>query len=95
MRIAIPQEVSRFDDSHYNYRFHSSFLIANVHSCQQATELFGEDRRTVQRWVRRFERGGLADCGRVYASVSASSPKWVFGFASPGRPARPNQGRGC
>ena len=30
-----------------------------AHSCQQVAELFGEDRRTVQRWVKRFESHGL------------------------------------
>ena len=28
-------------------------------SCRQIADLFGEDRRTVQRWVKRFEEEGL------------------------------------
>ncbi|MFO1263378.1 MAG: IS630 family transposase [Rhodoferax sp.] len=59
MRIAIQQEIARSDESRYDHRLHGLLLITGGQSCQQVAELFGEDRRTVQRWVKRFETHGL------------------------------------
>jgi len=59
MRIAIQQEIARSDESRYDHRLHGLLLVTGGQSCQQVAELFGEDRRTVQRWVRRFETHGL------------------------------------
>lgn len=59
MRIAIQQEIGRSDESRYHHRLHGLLLITAGYSCQQVAELFGEDRRTVQRWVKRFESHGL------------------------------------
>ncbi len=59
MRIAIQQEIARSDESRYNHRLHGLLLITGGQTCQQVAELFGEDRRTVQRWVKRFESHGL------------------------------------
>lgn len=55
------QEVPRSDESQYNHRVHGLPLVTGDHSCRQVAELFGEDRRTVQRWVKRFETHGLTD----------------------------------
>ena len=59
MRIAIQQEIARSDESRYDHRLHGLLLITGGQSCQQVADLFGEDRRTVQRWVGRFEGHGL------------------------------------
>jgi transposase len=59
MRIAIQQEISRSDESRYDHRLHGLLLVTGGQSCQQVADLFGEDRRTVQRWVKRFEVHGL------------------------------------
>jgi transposase len=59
MRIAIQQEIVRSDESRYDHRLHGLLLLTGGQSCQQVAELFGEDRRTVQRWVGRFETRGL------------------------------------
>lgn len=59
MRIAIQQEIARSDESRYDHRLHGLLLVTGGHSCQQVADLFGEDRRTVQRWVTRFETHGL------------------------------------
>jgi transposase len=59
MRIAIQQEIARSDESRYDHRLHGLLLVTGGQSCQQVAELFGEDRRTVQRWVKRFESHGL------------------------------------
>jgi transposase len=59
MRIAIQQEIARSNESRYDHRLHGLLLLTSGQSCQQIADLFGEDRRTVQRWVKRFEQTGL------------------------------------
>lgn len=59
MKSAIRREIARSDESRYDHRLHGLLLIIEGFSCQRVAELFGEDRRTVQRWARRFELQGL------------------------------------
>ena len=59
MRVAIQQEISRSEESRYDHRLHGLLLLTSGQSCQQIASLFGEDCRTVQRWVKRFEESGL------------------------------------
>lgn len=59
IRLAIQQEVCHSDELRYQHRLHALLLVSSGQSCQQVAELYGEDRRTVQRWVRRFEKDGL------------------------------------
>ena len=59
MRIAIQQEIGRSEESRYDHRLHGLLLVATGQSCREVAELFGEYGTTVQRWVRRFEQGGL------------------------------------
>ena len=59
MRIAIQQEIGRSEESRYDHRLHGLLLVTAGQSCCEVAELFGEDGTTVQRWVRRFEEGGL------------------------------------
>jgi transposase len=59
MRIAIQQEIGCSEDARYYHRLHGLLLLAAGHSCHEVAALFGEDDTTVQRWVHRFERGGL------------------------------------
>ncbi len=59
VRIVIQQELGRSEESRYDHRLHGLLLLAAGHSCRQVATLFGEDDSTVQRWVRRFSRGGL------------------------------------
>ncbi len=49
MRIAIQQEIARCDESRYDPRLRGLLLLSSGQSCQQIADLFGEDRRTVQR----------------------------------------------
>ena len=59
MRIAIQQEIQRSEESRYDHRLHGLLLVTGGQSCGQVAELFGEDRRTVQRWVKTLEQRGL------------------------------------
>jgi len=59
MRIAIQQEIGRSEESRYDHRLHGLLLVTAGQSCREVAELFGENGTTVQRWVSRFEKGGL------------------------------------
>lgn len=59
VRIAIRQEIGRSEESRYDHRLHALLLLTMGHSCREVAMLFGEDDTTVQRWVHRFEQGGL------------------------------------
>lgn len=58
-RAAIQREVARSEASRYEHRLHGLLLLTAGLSCRQVALLFGENSTTVQRWVHRFERGGL------------------------------------
>jgi len=59
MRIAIQQEIERSEESRYDHRLHGLLLVTAGQSCREVAALFGENGTTVQRWVNRFEEGGL------------------------------------
>lgn len=80
MRIAIQQEIARSDESRYDHRLHGLLLLTGGQSCQQISDLFGEDRRTVQRWVNRFEEHGLEamrDAERPGRPACLNSKQWA------------------
>ena len=59
MQLAIQQEIGRNEESRYDHRLHGLLLVTTGQSCREVARLFGEDATTVQRWVKRFEQGGL------------------------------------
>lgn len=60
IQIAVQQEILRSEDSRYDHRLHGILLVCSGKSCNEVAELFGHSPRTVQYWVRRFERSGFA-----------------------------------
>ena len=79
MRLAIQQEIARSDESRYDHRLHVLLLVTGGHSCQHVAALFGEDRRTVQRWVTRFEAHGLTglrDGARPGRPATLNTKQW-------------------
>ena len=54
MHVAIQQEIARSDESRYDHRLHGVMLVAGGLGCGEVAQLFGEDARTIQRWVKRF-----------------------------------------
>jgi len=80
MRLAIQQEIARSDESRSDHRLHGLLLVTGGHSCQQVADLFGEDRRTVQRWVTRFETHGLTglrDGARSGRPATLNTTQWA------------------
>ena len=60
MQIAVQQEILRSEDSRYDHRLHGILLVCSGQSCYKVAELLGHSPRTIQSWVRRFERSGFA-----------------------------------
>lgn len=60
MRIALQQEIQRSEESRYDHRLHGILLVCSGLSCAKVAELFGHGPRTVQYWVRSFEKNGFA-----------------------------------
>ena len=80
MRRAIPQEMARSDESRYDHRLHGLLLVTGGHSCQPVADLLGEDRRTGQRWVTRFETHGLTglrDGARSGRPATLNAKQWA------------------
>ncbi|MDY6856967.1 MAG: winged helix-turn-helix domain-containing protein [Thermodesulfobacteriota bacterium] len=60
MRIAVQQEILRSEESRYNHRLHGILLVCSGLSCPEVAKLLGHGPRTIQYWVRRFEKSGFA-----------------------------------
>jgi transposase len=60
MRLAIQEEIARSEESRYDHRLHGVLLVSQGLSASRVAEWFGQDSRTVARWVRRFETRGFA-----------------------------------
>jgi len=59
MRLAVQQEITRSEESRYDHRLHGILLVSQGLSCYQVADWLGQDARTVQRWVQRFETRGF------------------------------------
>jgi transposase len=60
MRIAIQQEILRSEESRYDHRLHGVLLCCSGFSCYKVADILGQSPRTVEYWLKRFERSGLA-----------------------------------
>lgn len=64
MVFALQDEIRRNSEARYDHRLHAVLLVAQGMSCRQAAAALGDAPRTVEYWVKRFDRdgfGGLAD----------------------------------
>jgi transposase len=60
MTVAIRQEILRSDESRYTHRLHGVLLVCQGISCSLVVGSLGQDPRTFQRWVKRFNDRGFA-----------------------------------
>ena len=60
MVMALQDEIRRSEQSRYDHRLHGVLLVAQGMTCPQVAALLGDAARTVEYWVRGFERDGLA-----------------------------------
>jgi transposase len=57
--IGLQQEIQRSEESRYDHRLHGVLLVAQGMTYPEVGHLLGDAPRTVEYWVRRFEREGL------------------------------------
>jgi len=60
MQFALQQEIFRSEEARYDHRLHGVLLVTHGLSCYDVAGLLGQDPRTIERWVQRFEARGFA-----------------------------------
>jgi len=58
--LGLQDEIRRSEESRYDHRLHGVLLVAQGMTCPEVGRLLGDASRSVEYWVRRFERIGLA-----------------------------------
>src|SRR5438309_11505945 len=58
--LGLQQEIQRSDELRYDHRLHGVLLVAQGMTCPEVARLLGDAPRSVEYWVGRFERDGLA-----------------------------------
>lgn len=58
--LGLQQEIQRSEESRYDHRLHGVLLVAQGLTCPEVARLLGDAPRSVEYWVHRYERGGLA-----------------------------------
>jgi transposase len=83
MRLAIQEEIARSEEARYDHRLHGVLLVSPGLSAVRVAEWFGQDPRTVARWVRRFETRGFTGLheGERPGRPARLSPRHVAGVA--------------
>lgn len=60
MQLALQEEILRSEEARYDHRLHGVLLVSHGLSCYAVADLLGQDARTIERWVQRFEAHGFA-----------------------------------
>lgn len=58
--LGLQDEIRRSEESRYDHRLHGVLLVAQGMTCPEVARLLGDAPRSVEYWVDRFERRGLA-----------------------------------
>src|SRR3954452_8235518 len=56
----LQDEIRRSEESRYGHRLHGVLLVAQGLTCPEVAHLLGDAPRSVEYWVHRYEREGLA-----------------------------------
>jgi hypothetical protein len=59
MALGLQDEIRRSEESRYGRRLHGVLLVAQGMRCPDVAGLLGDAPRSVENWVRRFEKRGL------------------------------------
>lgn len=65
MVMALQDEIRRTEHARYDHRLHAVLMVAQGLSARRAAELLGDSPRTVEYWVNRFNREGLAGLAEI------------------------------
>jgi len=60
MKLAVQDEINRSEESRYDHRLHGILLVCEGISNYKIGEMFGQSPRTVEYWIKRFEKSGFA-----------------------------------
>jgi transposase len=60
MVMGLQAEIRRSHESRYDHRLHGVLLVAQGMTCPEVARLLGDAPRTVQYWVKGFQKRGLA-----------------------------------
>ncbi len=58
--LGLQDEIRRSEESRYDHRLHGLLLVAHGMTCPEVAALLGDAPRTVEYWVRGFDKRGLA-----------------------------------
>ena len=58
--LGLQDEIRRSEESRYDHRLHGVLLVAQGMTCPEVARLLGDAPRSVEYWVSRFEKDGLA-----------------------------------
>ena len=58
--LGLQDEIRRSEESRYDHRLHGVLLVAQGMTCPEVASLLGDAPRSVEYWVGRFEKDGLA-----------------------------------
>ena len=58
--LGLQDEIRRSEESRYDHRLHGLLLVAHGMTCPEVAALLGDAPRTVEYWIRGFEKRGLA-----------------------------------
>ena len=58
--LGLQDEIRRSEESRYDHRLHGVLLVAQGMTCPEVAQLLGDAPRSVEYWVGRFEKEGLA-----------------------------------
>jgi transposase len=58
--LGLQQEIQRSEESRYDHRLHGVLLVAQGMTCPEVARLLGDAPRSIEYWVHRYQREGLA-----------------------------------
>ena len=58
--LGLQDEIRRSEESRYDHRLHGVLLVAQGMTCPEVASLLGDAPRSVEYWVGRFKKDGLA-----------------------------------
>jgi len=60
IKASVLEEIQRSEESRYDHRLHGILLACAGFNSTQIAEILGHGRRTIQYWIRNFEKSGFA-----------------------------------
>lgn len=60
MKLAVQDEINRSEEARYDHRLHGILLACEGMNSYVIGDLFGQSPRTVQYWIKRFEKSGFS-----------------------------------